>query len=112
MFNSDEFAKELLAESVFLDEESGFSSTVMLLDEEGKERFYAYSNGEEADFTIEEATAWEPTANEDGEFMATDGKEVLSFEDVEELAEALFDLAKSHNLLPRVFLVLEGEDEE
>lgn len=112
MFNAENFAKELLAESIFFDAENGFSSTVMLIDADGKERFYAFEDGEEGEFVIEEATEWEPVANEDGEFMATDGKEVLSFEEVEEIAQALYELAASHQLLPRVFLVLEGEEEE
>ncbi len=113
-FNTELFARQLLAESLFYDEEYGALGNLSLVDaEEDKERYIASFMPDDGTFVIEEATEWEAyEASEDDEVgyaLAIDSEEYATYETPEETAEALMELAREHNLLPSITLLFEDE---
>jgi hypothetical protein len=114
-FQLEQFAKQLIAEALFFDEEYGVFANLSLIDpESARERFIASFSPEEGLFVIEEATEWEDLdgeESEDGEYaMAVDTREYSTHEDLDEVATALLNLARTHNLEPSITLVFD-EDE-
>ena len=113
-FNVDQFARQLLAEALFYDEEYGALGNVSLIDKESvRERYLASYDPDRDVFLIEEAVEWEYLdADEDGEVdyaLAVDGKEYKTFDTPEATAEALLSLAREHDLAPS-FMILFEED--
>lgn len=114
-FRIEHFARDLLAEALFYDMEYGAIGNVSLIDEAGqRERYLAAFDPDRDLFVIEEATEWEDIdADEDGEIdyaLAVDGRPSGEYESPEEIAEALLDLAREHDLSPSFMLIFE-EDE-
>ena len=113
-FNVDQFARQLLAEALFYDEEYGALGNVSLIDKESvRERYLASYDPDRDTFLIEEAVEWEELdADEDGEVdyaLAVDGQEHGTYGTPEEAAEVLMDLARDNNLAPS-FMILFDED--
>ncbi len=113
-FNLDHFARHLVAEALFYDEEYGAVGSLSLVDPElGKEHYIASFLPDDGTFVIEEATAWEDYApgKDDavGYALAVDSDEYASYELPEEAAEALLQLAREHDLLPSITLLFEDE---
>lgn len=114
-FNLEHFARHLIAETLFYDEEYGALGNLSLIDPGARrERFIASYLPDEGIFAIEEATQWEDysgTEDDDiGYALAVDSNEYGSFDTPEEAAEVLLQLARDQNLLPSVTLLFE-EDE-
>jgi len=114
-FSIEHFARTLLVEALFFDEEYGALGNVSLIDpEQQRERFLASYDPDRDAFLIEEAVEWEDIdADADGEVdyaLAVDGAEFKVVESPEEAADALLDLAREHNLTPSFMLLFE-EDE-
>ena len=114
-FNPDQFARQLLIEALFYDDEYGALGNVSLIDQEAvRERFLASYDPENDRFLIEEAVEWEDLdADEDGEIdyaLAVDGREHGTYETPEEAADVLLALAREHNLAPS-FMILFDEEE-
>lgn len=114
-FSIEQFARQLLIEALFYDEEYVALGNVSLIDQEQKrERFLASFDPERDEFLIEEAVEWEEIdADEDGEVdyaLAVDGQEYGYYDTPEETADALLALAREHNLAPSFMLLFE-EDE-
>lgn len=115
-FSTEQFALQLLAQSLFYDDEFMIFSNVSLLEpEEQRERFVAYLDPEDERYVIEEAIEWEDVdADEDGEVdyhIMADGQEYGTYETPEEAAEALLALAQEHLLQP-AFMILSEDGEE
>lgn len=113
-FNIEHFARHLIAEALFYDEEYGAVGSLSLVDpEQARERFIASFLPDEGTFVVEEATAWENfTPGEDdavGYALAVDSEEHATYDLPEEAAEALLLLAREHDLLPSVTLLFEDE---
>ncbi len=109
------FARQLIAETLFYDEEFGALGNLSLVDPDAKrERFIASYMPDDGVFVIEEATDWEdPPADEDDEIgysLAVDSNEHGTYETPEEAADAVLQLAQEHGLFPSVTLLFE-EDE-
>ena len=115
-FNLEDFARRLIAETLFYDEEYGALGNLSLVDAQGqRERFVAAFLPEEGLFVIEEATEWEDVQDVDpddeiGYALAVDSQEYKTFKTPEEAAEALLHIAREHNLMPSITLLFE-EDE-
>lgn len=110
-FDPKTFTLELLAESVFYDEDYGLFSNVILIDKSKlREAYYAYYDPENDNFVIEVATAWEKMEEEEYE-IATAGDEHSRYESAEALADKLYSLAESEDLEPRVMIIFEDEEE-
>lgn len=113
-FNAEHFARHLIAESLFYDEEYGAVGSLSLVDPvTEQERYIASFMPDDGTFVIEEATAWEEfTPGEDDEVgyaLAIDSEEFATYDLPEEAAEALLVLARDHDLLPSVTLLFEDE---
>ena len=113
-FNVDQFARVMLTEALFYDEEYGALGNVSLIDPTSvRERYLASYDPERTLFLIEEAVEWEDLdADEDGEIdyaLAVDGQEHATYETPEDTAEALLELARQHMLMPS-FMILFDED--
>lgn len=114
-FSIDHFARSLLAESLFYDEEYGALGNLSLIDlQNSKERFIASYVPEDGTYVIEEATEWEDytpgSEDEIGYALAVDSQEHGCFDTPEETAETLLQLAREHGLMPSITLLFE-EDE-
>ncbi|NNF59323.1 MAG: hypothetical protein HKN04_13895 [Rhodothermaceae bacterium] len=113
-FNSDQFARHLLIETLFYDAEYGALGNVSLIDKESvRERYLASYDPERDTFLIEEAIEWEDLdADEDGEIdyaLAVDGQEYGTFETPDTAADALLGLAREHDLAPSFMILFEEE---
>ena len=113
-FNVDSFARQLLIEALFYDEEYGALGNVSLIDPASvRERYLASYDPERDTFLIEEAVEWEDLdADEDGEVdyaLAVDGKEHGTYETPEDAADQLLALAREKELAPS-FMILFDED--
>jgi hypothetical protein len=113
-FSIEQFARQLLIEALFYDEEYVALGNVSLIDKDSqRERFLASFDPEQDAFLIEEAIEWEDIdADEDGEVdyaLAVDGNEYGTYDMPEEAADALLALAREHNLSPS-FMLLFDED--
>jgi hypothetical protein len=114
-FSLDDFAKRLIAETLFYDGEYEALGNLSLIDSRGgKERFIASFAPEDGIFVIEEATEWEeyvPGDTDDiGYALAVDSREVGTYNTADEAAVALLTLAREHQLAPSITLLFE-EDE-
>ncbi|MEP0546654.1 MAG: hypothetical protein ABJF88_06970 [Rhodothermales bacterium] len=114
-FSIEQFARQLLIEALFYDEEYVALGNVSLIDKANQRELYLASFDPERDtFLIEEAIEWEELdADEDGEIdyaLAVDGNEHGTYETPDDAADALLALAKEHNLSPS-FMLLFDEDE-
>ena len=113
-FNADQFARQLLVEALFYDEEYGALGNVSLIDKASvRERFLASYDPDRELFLIEEAVEWEDLdADEDGEIdyaLAVDGQEHGTYETPEDATDVLLELAREHDLAPS-FMILFGDD--
>lgn len=113
-FSAEQFARQLLIEALFYDEEYGALGNVSLIDPASvREKYLASYDPERDTFLIEEAVEWEDLdADEDGEVdyaLAVDGKELGTFETPEDTADKLLELAREHELMPS-FMILFDED--
>lgn len=113
-FNLEHFTRQLIAETLFYDEEYGAVGNLSLVDTNvSKERYIASFMPDDGTFLIEEATAWEDyddgAEDEVGYALAIDSEEYASYELPEEAAEALLLLAREHNLLPSITLLFEDQ---
>ncbi|MDX1530848.1 MAG: hypothetical protein R3362_04915 [Rhodothermales bacterium] len=114
-FSIEQFARQLLVEALFYDEEYVALGNVSLIDAETqRERYLASFDPERDAYVIEEAVEWEDIdADEDGEIdyaLAVDGTEYGNYETPEDAADQLLSLAREHNLSPSFMLLFE-EDE-
>jgi hypothetical protein len=99
------FARTLLAEALYFDDEHGSIGSVSLVDSEsGKELYMASFDPESEMWLLEEAVEWDDDPVE-GLLMATDGTSIGEFDDPFDIAGAVIDLAASDGLTP-VFLPL------
>jgi hypothetical protein len=114
-FSIEQFARHILTEALFFDEEYGALGNVSLIDpEQKKERFIAAYDPDQDQFVIEEALEWEELdVDADGEIdyaLAVDGSEHGTYGTPEEAAEVLLELAREHNLVPSFMLIFEEEE--
>ena len=114
-FSIEHFARQLLSEALFYDEDSLTLGSVSLVDAAAQRELYLASYDPDRDvFLIEEAVEWEDLdADEDGEIdyaIATDGTEYGTYESPDDTAEVLLNLAREHNLMPS-FMLIPEEDE-
>ena len=114
-FSIEHFARQLLTEALFYDEEYVALGNVSLIDQAAQRELYLASFDPDREvFLIEEAVEWEDLdADDDGEVdyaLAVDGNEFGTFDTPEETADALLNLAREHNLVPS-FMLLWEEDE-
>lgn len=114
-FDLEDFARRLIAETLFYDEEYEALGNLSLVDErEEQERFVASYSPEEGLFVIEEATNWEEyesgDADDIGYALAVDSREHGSFETAEDAADELLQLAKKFRLVPSITLLFEEDD--
>lgn len=114
-FNLEDFARRLIAETLFYDEEYEALGNLSLVDIAGaRERFVASYAPEDGIFVIEEGTEWEEyepgDADDIGYALAVDSTEHGTYESPDEAAEALLELAKAHNLVPSITLLFEEDD--
>lgn len=108
-FHPEVFARDLIAEALFYEENFGLVGAISLIDPAaGSERFIASFDLDEGAFIIEEATEWE--ADEEVELsylLAVDGEVYETYDSSEAAAAALLTLAKEHMLTPRLHVLYE-----
>ena len=114
-FDLELFTRRLIAETLFYDDEYGALGNLSLVDVQArKERFLASYVPDDGTYIIEEATEWEDyepsEGDEIGYALAVDSREYGAFDNPEEAAEVLLNLAREHNLVPSMTLLFE-EDE-
>jgi hypothetical protein len=115
-FNLEHFARRLIIESLFYDDEYGALANLSLVDlDQRRERFIAYFVPDDGNYMIEEAIEWEDyNADEDpdeiGYALAVDSKEHACYDNPEEAAQAVITLASEQNLLPSITLLFEEDD--
>jgi hypothetical protein len=115
-FDLENFTHRLLAETLFYDQEYGILGSLSLVDiEDRKERFVASFMPEDGTILIEKATAWEEDVDLDEESdvayaLATESEDHGRYEVPEGAALELVALARQHDLLPSLALLIE-EDE-
>jgi hypothetical protein len=104
-FDPVAFARTLLAETLYYDDEHGSIGSVSLFDAEtGQEHYMASYDPDSELWLLERATEWDDDPVE-GLLMATDGEGIGEFNDPLEIAASVIELASEHNLTP-VFLPL------
>ncbi len=116
-FNTDQFLRRLIGETLFFDEEYGVGGNLSLIDEQNsKELFVSAYLPDSGEFVIEEATEWEDYeagADDDiGYALAVDSKEHGAYQTPDEVADALMALARDRNLMPSITLRFEEDEEE
>ena len=114
-FDLEDFARRLIAETLFYDEEYEALGNISLVDNRiEQERFVASYSPEDGVFVIEEATNWEEyesgDADEIGYALAVDSREHGSYETADEAADELLSLARSFKLVPSITLLFEEDD--
>jgi hypothetical protein len=114
-FDLEDFARRLIAETLFYDEEYEALGNLSLVDPAlAKERFVASYAPEEGLFVVEEATEWEEYEeggdDDIGYALAVDSREHGSYDSPEEASEALLALSKAHGLVPSITLLFEEDD--
>ena len=114
-FDLEHFARQLIAETLFYDEEFGALGNLSLVDPNTRrERLIASYMPEDGVFVVEDAVVGEdPALDEEDEIgysLAVDSSEHGTYETPEEAAEAVLQLARAHGLFPSVTLLFE-EDE-
>ena len=115
-FELNIFAMRLIAESLVYDPEYGVIGHVSLIDLESlQEAYIAYFVPEEGRYVIDQGIEWveaEPGMKEDiGYTFASDTREHMVSDAVEDIAAALLLLATEHDLCPSVSLSFEEDDE-
>lgn len=115
-FDLSTFTHILLSELLFYDEEYGAIGSLSLVDPDtAQERYIASFMPDDGTLLIEEATEWEsdyPTDEEDqvAYALAIDSTEHGRFDDPDEAAAVLLDLADEHDLLPSFMLLFESDE--
>ena len=114
-FQLEDFARRLIAETLFYDEEYEALGNLSLVDvASAQERFVASYAPEDGVFVVEEAIEWEEyepgDADDIGYALAVDSREHGTYENPDDAAEALLSLAKEHNLVPSITLLFEEDD--
>ena len=114
-FSIEHFARHLLMEALFFDEEYGALGNISLIDgQQKRERFLASYDPDGDQFVIEEAVEWEELdVDADGEVdyaLAVDGREFGCFPTPEETADELIKLAREHDLVPSFMLLFDEEE--
>lgn len=114
-FDLDTFTRLLLAEMLFYDEEYGALGSLSLIDPvTQREQYLASFMPDDGTLLIEEATDWEVDyAVEDDDVayaLAVGSTEHGRYALPEEAADALLDLARTHNLLPSFMLLFESDE--
>jgi len=114
-FTGENFARRLIAESLFFDSEYDALGTLSLIDpESAREMVLASFSPEDEMFVVEEATEWEqyePGQEDDiGYALAVDSRELGSFDTAEEASSLILELARKSNLIPSVTMLF-GEEE-
>ncbi len=114
-FDSEDFTRRLIAETLFFDEEYEALGNLSLVDARSEqERFVASYSPEDGVFVIEEATNWEEyesgEADDIGYALAVDSKEHGSYETADEAADELLSLAGKFRLVPSITLLFEEDD--
>lgn len=112
-FNIEHFARRLIGETLFYDEEYGAIGNLSLVDvETGRERYIASYLPDEGLFIIEEALEWEDEQNEVeiGYALAIETDEYATFETPEETSQVLLQLARDGSLLPSITLLFEKDE--
>ena len=114
-YTPDAFAKSLLTESLFYDEEFGAIGTVSLIDEiSSREMFISAYVPDEGAFVIEASSDWESVdeveIDEIGYALATDSDEHGVYDFPEQAAEELLKLASTYDLHPSLTLIFETEE--
>ena len=114
-FDPKSFAVQLIAESLFYDEEYGAIGNLSLVEpKSAKEMYIAYYVPEEQKYMVDEATAWEPfdeVENADiGYAFASETIEHASTQSVEELAQILLSLAETRGLSPSMAILFEDDE--
>ena len=113
-FSPDTFARQLLVEALFYDEEYGALGNISLIDpEQSRELYLASFDPDQEQYLIEEAVEWEEIDTVgDGEVdyaLAVDGAEFGTYDTPDEAASALLNLAKEHSLVPSFMILFEEE---
>lgn len=117
-FDLEDFAKSIIAQSLFCASEVGVWNSVGLIDPTSyRERYVATLEPSEETYLIEEATAWETRTDTPGEdaigyTLATDFEEHGVYESGEEAAAALIALARAEGLEPAIMLVYDFPEAE
>ncbi len=114
-FSTEQFARQLLIEALFYDEEYVALGNVSLIDGAAQRELYLASfDPERNTYLIEEAVEWEELdADEDGEIdyaLAVDGNEYGTYDSPEDAADVLLTLAREHNLSPSFMLLFDEEE--
>ncbi len=115
-YDADTFARRLVGEALFYDEEYGVGGTLSLVDATTKqEKYLAAYLPEEDQFVIEKATEWEDYDGGDddeiGYALATDSDEHGTYDDLDACADAILTLARENDLLPSLTLRYEEEED-
>lgn len=115
-FELNVFAMRLIAESLVYDPEYGVIGHVSLIDPERlQEAYIAYFVPEEGRYVVDQGIEWleaEPGMKEDiGYLFASDTREHMVSDTVEDIAAALLSLAADYELYPSVSLSFEEDDE-
>ena len=114
-FSIDEFARQLIAESLFFDAEYDALGTLSLIDPEtARETIIAAYSPEDEMYVVELATEWEeyePGQEDDiGYALAVDSDELGSYATAEEVADVLIGKAREMKLSPSMTMLF-PEDE-
>lgn len=114
-FSIEHFARQLLIEALFYDDEAVAFGSISLIDEAAQRELYLASYDPDRDvYLVEEAIEWDDLdADGDGEVdyaLAVDGNEHGTYDSPEDAADVLLNLAREHNLVPSFMLLFE-EDE-
>lgn len=115
-FDADNFTQRLIAETLFYDHEYGLIGNLSLIDIDArKERYIASFMPDDGTFLIEEATAWEDSADMEEDVdvayaLATESDVFGEYDVPEAAADALLTLARKHDLLPSFTPLFEDEE--
>ncbi len=114
-FDPDEFARQLIAESLFYDAEYDALGTLSLIDlTTSRESIIAAYSPEEEMFVVELATEWEeyePGQEDDiGYALAVDSDEIGSYSTADDAADVLISKARELNLVPSMTMLFSEEE--
>ena len=115
-FDVADFAAQLLAESLFYDDEFGAIGNVSLVDPvESRECFIASFVPDVGRFVIEQAVEWEDydvdsDDDEIGYVLAVESDEYGSYATPYDAADVLLSIAEDNGYVPSITLLFEEED--
>ena len=114
-FTTEEFARRLIAESLFFDAEYSALGTLSLIDLElCREVVIASYSPDEEVFVVEEASEWEdykPGEDDDiGYALAIDSTELGTYDTAEKASKIILQQAKERNLVPSMTMLFEDEE--